>query len=81
MSKRRQVPKRGFKPPKAALNPRKLLQELSELQQTQQREQQALVTRLRDEGATWKEIANLTGMNSAQAARYRFTPKGPPPTP
>lgn len=76
--KKRQVPKHGFRPRVTALNPRSLLRALADEQKEKAAEQQQLVEELREAGVTWKEIADLTDMNSAQAARYRFTPKGPP---
>lgn len=77
--KKRQVPKHGFRPRVTAINPRGLLRALADEQKEKVEEQQRLVEELREAGVTWKEIADLTDMNSAQAARYRFTPKDPPP--
>lgn len=76
--KKRQVPKSGFRMTGPRLNTRSLLRQLTDEQRARDIEQRALVEKLRSEGATWNEIAKLTGMNSRQAARYRFTRDHPP---
>lgn len=79
-SGKRQAPKKGFHPRRKPLNPKSLLRQLAAEQRERAGHQQTLVDGLRANGTTWREIAEITGLNSAQAARYRFTRKGPPPT-
>lgn len=72
MGKRRQVPKSGFRPGVGKLKTAELLRELRAQRARIEAEQKKLVAQAREEGATWKEIAEMTGMNSHQAAQYRF---------
>lgn len=66
--RRRQVPKGGFNAPVGRLDLRKLSAELRRLEV----EQRAAVADARAKGASWGEIADMTGMASRQAAHYRF---------
>lgn len=67
MARRRQVPKSGFKPGNR-LDLRKLSADLQRLEE----EQRQAVEDARAEGATWADIATMTGLPSRQAAHYRF---------
>lgn len=81
MAKKRQVPKKGFRPPVHRLDPRSLLRELHRERQEHERLEARAVRQLREQGATWREIADLTGMKSRQAAYARFGKDHPPTKP
>lgn len=48
------------------------LEAIRQLKERLEEEEQDLVFHLRHGGATWQEIANLTGMASRQAAQKRY---------
>lgn len=75
---KRQRPKSGFHPRQARIDPRALLADLEAEFRRMKTEERRLVDELRSDGATWREIAALTGCKSPQAARYRFTREHPP---
>lgn len=75
---KRQAPKAGFRARTKPLQAQRLLAELQKERKKMLGLEQRLVDQLRAAGTTWREIAELTGANSPQAARYRFTRHHPP---
>lgn len=72
MARRRQAPKSGFHPRQSPLKIEQLLRELKREARRIEAEQLRLVAEARAQGMSWVKIAAMTGMNSPQAARYRF---------
>ena len=76
MAKKRGPQRRPGPGPGQQQDPRARLVELTRQQRQLEVEGQRLVDALRGAGATWQEIADLTGLKSRQAARYRYTRGG-----
>lgn len=73
--RKKQHPKRGHGIKAGAggrLNTRALLRDLTAQQATVDEAQRKAVTAARADGATWAEIAEMTGMRSKQAAQQKF---------
>lgn len=66
---------RAFKAPR--LDSRQLLQELRREWDETEEEMARMVAIARNDGCSWREIAELTGLKSAQAAQYRWGRKRP----